>query len=37
MDAIMGVVQEESGDFIVNEKDKVVNLTATPRPVSPYG
>ncbi len=28
MDAIMGVVQEESGDFIVNEKDKVVNLTA---------
>ena len=28
MDAIMGVQQEESGDFIVNEKDKVVNLTA---------
>ena len=28
MDAIMGVVQEETGDFIVNEKDKVVNLTA---------
>ncbi len=27
MDALMGVVQEESGDFIVNEKDKVVNLT----------
>ena len=27
MDAIMGVVQEESGDFIVNEKDKIVNLT----------
>ncbi len=27
MDAIMGVVQEESGDFIVNEKDKVINLT----------
>ena len=27
MDAIMGVEQEESGDFIVNEKDKVVNLT----------
>ncbi len=26
-DAIMGVVQEETGDFIVNEKDKVVNLT----------
>ncbi len=28
MDAIMGVVREETGDFIVNEKDKVVNLTA---------
>ena len=28
MDAIMGMEQEESGDFIVNEKDKVVNLTA---------
>ncbi len=28
MDAIMGVVQEETGDFIVSEKDKVVNLTA---------
>ncbi|MGN0312692.1 MAG: preprotein translocase subunit SecA [Lachnospiraceae bacterium] len=28
MDALMGVVQEETGDFIVNEKDKVVNLTA---------
>ncbi|MBO5246716.1 MAG: preprotein translocase subunit SecA [Eubacterium sp.] len=28
MDAIMGVEIEESGDFIVNEKDKVVNLTA---------
>ena len=27
MDAIMGVEIEESGDFIVNEKDKVVNLT----------
>ena len=27
MDALMGVVQEENGDFIVNEKDKVVNLT----------
>lgn len=27
MDAIMGVEQEESGDFIVNEKDKVVSLT----------
>ncbi|SDB10805.1 preprotein translocase subunit SecA [Butyrivibrio sp. INlla16] len=28
MDAIMGIEQEESGDFIVNEKDKLVNLTA---------
>ncbi len=28
MDAIMGVEVEEDGDFIVNEKDKVVNLTA---------
>ena len=28
MDALMGVIQEETGDFIVNEKDKVVNLTA---------
>ncbi len=27
MDAIMGVEHEETGDFIVNEKDKVVNLT----------
>ena len=27
MDIIMGVVQEESGDFIVNEKDKNLNLT----------
>ena len=27
MDAIMGVIQDETGDFIVNEKDKVVNLT----------
>ena len=27
MDAIMGVIQEETGDFIVNEKDKVINLT----------
>ena len=27
MDAIMGVEQEENGDFIVNEKDKVVSLT----------
>ncbi len=28
MDMIMGVQQEETGDFIVNEKDKVINLTA---------
>ncbi len=28
MDAIMGVVKEETGDFVVNEKDKIVNLTA---------
>ncbi len=27
MDAIMGVEIEETGDFIVNEKDKIVNLT----------
>ena len=27
MDAIMGIEQEETGDFIVNEKDKVVSLT----------
>ena len=27
MDAIMGIEQQETGDFIVNEKDKVVNLT----------
>ncbi len=27
MDAIMGIEQEENGDFVVNEKDKVVNLT----------
>lgn len=27
MGAIMGEVIEESGDFIVNEKDKIVNLT----------
>ena len=27
MDAIMGVEREENGDFIVNEKDKVVSLT----------
>ncbi len=28
MDAIMGIEQQETGDFIVNEKEKVVNLTA---------
>ena len=28
MDAIMGVERNETGDFIVDEKDKVVNLTA---------
>ncbi len=28
MDMIMGVQQQENGDFIVNEKDKVINLTA---------
>ena len=28
IDAIMGVEREETGDFIVNEKDKIVNLTA---------
>ncbi len=27
MDAIMGLEAEEDGDFVVNEKDKVVNLT----------
>lgn len=27
MDAIMGVEREETGDFVVNEKDKVINLT----------
>ena len=27
MDAIMGIEQQENGDFVVNEKDKVVNLT----------
>ncbi|SER74789.1 preprotein translocase subunit SecA [Lachnobacterium bovis] len=27
MDALMGIEQEETGDFIVNEKDKIVNLT----------
>ena len=28
MDIIMGEIQEEDGDFIVNEKDKVVTMTA---------
>lgn len=28
MDAIMGIEVEETGDFVVNEKDKLVNLTA---------
>ena len=28
MEAIMGVEQKETGDFIVNEKDKIINLTA---------
>lgn len=28
MDLIMGIEQEEDGDFVVNEKDKTVNLTA---------
>ena len=28
MDALMGVEKEETGDFIVNEKDKIINLTA---------
>ena len=28
MDIILGIEQEEDGDFIVNEKDKIVNLTA---------
>ncbi|MBR3761909.1 MAG: preprotein translocase subunit SecA [Lachnospiraceae bacterium] len=28
MDAIMGIEQEETGDFSVNEKDKIINLTA---------
>ncbi|MBQ9142717.1 MAG: preprotein translocase subunit SecA, partial [Lachnospiraceae bacterium] len=27
MDMIMGIQQQETGDFIVNEKDKVINLT----------
>jgi len=28
MDAILGIEQKETGDFIVNEKDKIINLTA---------
>ena len=28
MDILMGIEQEETGDFVVNEKDKVLNLTA---------
>ena len=28
IDIIMGIEQEETGDFVVNEKDKVLNLTA---------
>ncbi|MBR4760093.1 MAG: preprotein translocase subunit SecA, partial [Lachnospiraceae bacterium] len=28
LDIMMGVEQEEDGDFIVNEKDKILNLTA---------
>ena len=28
IDAIMGIEREETGDFIVNEKDKLINLTA---------
>ena len=28
LDIMMGIEQEEDGDFIVNEKDKIVNLTA---------
>ena len=28
MDVLMGIEQEETGDFIVNEKDKTINLTA---------
>ncbi len=29
IDIIMGIEQEETGDFVVNEKDKVLNLTAS--------
>ena len=28
MDILLGIEQEEDGDFVVNEKDKIVNLTA---------
>ncbi len=28
LDIMLGIEQEEDGDFIVNEKDKIVNLTA---------
>ena len=28
LDILMGIEQEETGDFVVNEKDKIVNLTA---------
>ncbi|MCR5419013.1 MAG: preprotein translocase subunit SecA [Lachnospiraceae bacterium] len=28
LDIMMGIEQEEDGDFIVNEKDKLINLTA---------
>ena len=28
LDAIMGIEKEETGDFAVNEKDKIINLTA---------
>jgi preprotein translocase subunit SecA len=28
IDVLMGIEQEETGDFIVNEKDKTINLTA---------
>ena len=31
MDALMGEMVEESGDFVVNEKDKIVNLTESGR------
>jgi len=28
IDILMGIEQEETGDFVVNEKDKILNLTA---------